>query len=155
MLDEIILAEQRRVGGDRISHAADQRDVRQNAHNELTDVSPSGRRRQNRLRRDRFLRDARHALRIVAKRKEKGRELSVSFDNTRKELVAPTARELSPSGGDTQLNGSLSEQQKAKHLLDLLPGIQSGRLAQLAQNLHLVAAKPPPRPSEENVILRP
>lgn len=152
MLDDIILAEQRRVGGDKITRKR-KTPTSQNSPNQSKDDSPSGRRRQIRLRRDRFLRNARHALRVVAKNKSQRRTSAASVGD---EVVAPLARELSLAGGDAKLTRSLDEQEKARYLLDLLPGIQSGRMSQLAMNLHFVASKPrASAQSPEESILKP
>lgn len=152
MLDEIILAEQRRVGGDKITRKR-KTPTSQNSPNQSKDDSPSGRRRQIRLRRDRFLRNARHALRVVAKNKSQRRTSAASVGD---EVVTPSARELSLAGGDAKLTRSLDEQEKARYLLDLLPGIQSGRMSQLAMNLHFVASKPrASAESPEESILKP
>ena len=152
MLDDIILAEQRRVGGDKITRKR-KTPTSQNSPNQSKDDSPSGRRRQIRLCRDRFLRNARHALRVVAKNKSQRRTSAASVGD---EVVAPLARELSLAGGDAKLTRSLDEQEKARYLLDLLPGIQSGRMSQLAMNLHFVASKPrASAQSPEESILKP
>ncbi|CAB9496200.1 Patatin-like phospholipase [Seminavis robusta] len=156
MLDEIILREKLRIDGVHIEHrehhhssttettqevgkaSSGRRRRRNRASPQEVDKTPSGRRRRIRARRDRFLRNARHVLSILARNKR------ISEANNEKErmehsidslLVVP---DLTLHGGGTLDN----DKQKAEHLLNSLPGLRYGRMPQLAANLHHVASSP-------------
>lgn len=160
MLDEIILQEQMRVSGDDITRL-DQPHQASIGTDNSGDQTPSDKRRQNRVRRDRFLRSARHSLRVLARNKRRKKAGNRSLNEITKEFVPPSAPELSFAGGSSQLAASFTDdQQKAEHLLNLLPGIQSGKLAILVQNLYHLAAGsdsslPPPSSSDNEDTLKP
>lgn len=137
MLDEIILKEKLRVDGDDIEHRRTFSSVPK-----PVDDSPAGRRRKIREKRDRFLKNARHVLRVVArnKRRKKAEEEHV-LDASEVSALPNLALSGGSSGVDSSEPLNLdSDQKKAKHLLNALPGLKSGRMSQLAANLHVVAS---------------
>jgi len=138
MLDEIILREKLRVDGHHIEHGA-QEPAASEIADEVPD-DPSRRRRRTRLGRDRFVKNSRRVLRILARNKRRTEAASDDLDDR---LVAPSPLKLSLRGESPDLPDKLTEQQKAEHLLEMLPGFKFGKMSQLAANLKHVASASP------------
>jgi hypothetical protein len=148
MLDEIILKEKLQVDGDDIEHNR----IHSPAQNgNPVDESPAGRRRRIRARRDRFLKNARHVLRVLARNKDTMVPAEEHILDASQISALPN---LAVHGGGDDGSEPLvldSDKKKAEHLLNALPGLKSGKMSQLAANLHVVAASEEPSTGSESL----